>query len=462
MRNRSELSLAIFLLVAGYSLVAGLLVQLVIAPRIDPGLLGSIGLIPGLDTASFHEMAVSMASAMKEEGWSAWEWNPGWSANQPVGVMAVFYYYLGASPLVLLPFNAFVHGASAVVLFHLIHQLGFSFRESIAGVLPFSFLPSTLTWVTQFHKDGIYCLGLFVLLLGCVTILKANRLGFYGVGLVGMVAGGILMATMRGYSTTLVVVAIGLASILVVLPSLIRCGKGQRSQVLGSFACLLLGSVLLIPFAGTKGGEVSQDRVVRVDSSEEGSAPNSTDQWTSQENENYIPPATPWITSDWLPSSVDSAFHRLIHNRTVFLWMFPDAGSIVDGERKFDSVGSVVAYAPRALLIGLFSPFPNSWLGEARSPTGGLQRRVAAIETLLGYLLLVGAGSGLILTRSRNLIFVLLVSLLLVVVLVYPVPAIGSLFRLRFGPFSLFLGVGLAFLFRYFWKCREMRSRVPR
>tara|TARA_R100000027_G_scaffold61041_2_gene52133 strand:- start:3091 stop:4482 length:1392 start_codon:yes stop_codon:yes gene_type:complete len=458
--NRFGLKASIFLLVTAYALCVGILVQKVIVPYMG----GENGLLPVLDTVTFHEMAIEMSDRMDSEGWSAWEWNPGWSANQPVGIMAAVYYFVGPDPIYLLPINALFHGLSAVVLLALFQVLGWGARASVAGILPFVFFPSTLTWVSQFHKDGLYCLGLFSMFLGCAKILSAaswrSRIG----GIVWIVLGAFWAGLMRGYGVTVFAIAAFLVGAFLIGVSFLSARKRTLRECANSLV-FILGILAILPFAGTKGGNVSSgsndadevtesSETVVVASVEEEPAPVTI---AEVERPSYLPPETPWQESSWLPGPVDRNVHRLVHNRTVFFWLFPDSGTFVDKDQEFRRAEDVLFYLPRALVIGLFSPFPDIWLGDGQTETGGAQRRVAAVETVIAYVLLAGCLYGLIRWPSREKFFVVLVSILLIVALVYPVPAVGSLYRLRFGAFSLLLGMGAISLFQAFtlWRLKR-------
>jgi len=448
---------AVFLLVGGYALVAGVLVQEVVAPVVSDGVTPD-GLIPGLDTVTFHRMAEAMAADIREEGWSAWEWNPGWSANQPVGIMAAVYVITGVSPLYLVPLNAAVHGLSAILLFLILHRCGFRPRECFAGVLPFAFFPSTLTWVAQFHKDGIYCLGLFAMILGCLLILGSIHWKKRVVGVILVFWGGLMVALVRDYSLLVFFVAAGFSGFVYSFFAW-RRSAAQRNQA-GIVFLLFLGSLLPVLFlAGEKGSEgkgdpLRKDEVILVENSN-GRAGPSSDQAELPTDEG--PPQTFWVESFWLPDFVDQRVHQLIHNRTIFLWLFPESGSLVDEERPFRNAMEVLSYVPRAMAVGLLAPFPAKWFGEAASPTGGIHRKVSAFEMIFSYACLMSLLACLLFRPQRDRWFVALTAVLMILPLVYAVPAVGSLYRLRFGPYALLLGLGLAFLYQQ-WTARRLKG----
>ncbi len=106
--------------------------------------------------------------------------------------------------------------------------------------------------------------------------------------------------------------------------------------------------------------------------------------------------------------------------------------SLVDSDVDIVSLDRALGYVPRALLIGLFAPFPWQWF-DTQGSTGAM-RMVAGVEVCLILFLfpafLVGAWN---LLRRRQLdgILLLVVGLMLAIPLSLAVANIGTLFRLR-------------------------------
>ena len=72
--------------------------------------------------------------------------------------------------------------------------------------------------------------------------------------------------------------------------------------------------------------------------------------------------------------------------RYGFVTSYPGAGSNIDTDVEFKSIGDILGYLPRAALIGLFAPFPQMWF-EAGPQVGYAGRIVSGLETLLMYLM---------------------------------------------------------------------------
>ena len=108
-------------------------------------------------------------------------------------------------------------------------------------------------------------------------------------------------------------------------------------------------------------------------------------------------------------------------------------GSVVFPQITFRRPRDLVEFAPRALLVAWFAPFPYQWLDSAAT-TGGVFRILSGFETLVFYLLLpwILRGAWRLVRRGTSIGwliigFIFLFSFMLGLV----VPNIGTLFRLR-------------------------------
>jgi hypothetical protein len=115
-----------------------------------------------------------------------------------------------------------------------------------------------------------------------------------------------------------------------------------------------------------------------------------------------------------------------------------DDGSRIDAEVKFRSPGDMIRYAPRAIVIGIFAPFPNMWLGVGKQVGAG-GRWISGLEMLVTYLLEGLALIGLWVARRKLEVWLLFgVAVLGSVALGLVVSNIGALYRLRY-PFWIMM-----------------------
>lgn len=116
------------------------------------------------------------------------------------------------------------------------------------------------------------------------------------------------------------------------------------------------------------------------------------------------------------------------------------AGTTIDADAQFKTFGDLVRYLPRALVIGLFSPFPNMWFATGRQ-VGRIGRVLTGGETFITYGLEGLALVGLWYSR-RQLAGWFLMGFAAVGALSLGLVAanIGALYRLRY-PFWLMMTV---------------------
>jgi hypothetical protein len=138
--------------------------------------------------------------------------------------------------------------------------------------------------------------------------------------------------------------------------------------------------------------------------------------------------------------------------------VIPNTGaSNIDTEIEFHSISDLMRYAPRALAIGMFSPFPNTWftVGQRADRAGWA---LAAAETFCIYLLECLAVVGLWRARRRLAVwFLLMFALMGIGSLAIVTSNLGALYRLRY-PFLLMvlvIGAGGAVTV-----IRALRSRL--
>jgi len=115
-------------------------------------------------------------------------------------------------------------------------------------------------------------------------------------------------------------------------------------------------------------------------------------------------------------------------------------GSNIDTDVRFQTSGDLIRYLPRALVVGLFSPFPNMWSRTGRQVGQG-GRWLSGFETLLTYVIECLALFGL--WRGRRELaawFLFIFAGLGALAIGIAVNNIGALYRFRY-PFWVLLVV---------------------
>jgi hypothetical protein len=97
-----------------YTLIAGLVLQLVILPFVLPSWHAGDGVLKGMDGPKFHAIASGRAERIDTEGWGAWELQPGRQAV--AGIASALYALFVPVPAVLLPLNAALNATAAVCM----------------------------------------------------------------------------------------------------------------------------------------------------------------------------------------------------------------------------------------------------------------------------------------------------------------------------------------------------------
>lgn len=412
-------SLGVFFLAFAWSLIAGLLIQWVVLPAL-PGLHAGHGLMKGGDWIGFHRDAVERASLMQHQGWKVWELRP--QGNAPIGIAAAVYVLAGISePWVVLPINAAVFALAAVSLHGIFTSLAPG-RLAFMATLPFVMFPSAAMIYGQIHKDVFSVAG--TLVIAFVWVRFAQRVETSWRSVLGRVAltavGCLLVWTVRGY----LLQPLMAASLLTVLLLGIMTGRGRGALWWGGILLCLL----------VQAGYNQRPSVASVPS-----VPSASTASTAVPSGPFGPAGPSG------PSYLERAVATLNAARVGFAGSAPHAGSNIDTEVRFGSLADVVSYVPRALQVGLLTPFPSMWVSDGVSPGSGAMRFISGMEMAVSYVLLIGVGLllyGLKVNRPALLVAILM-AMVLTLVLALVVGNVGTLYRMRYGSWQLLNGLGV-------------------
>ena len=407
----------IFVLVFFYSLSIGLLLQLVVLPFVIPELDAGHGLLKGGDWIGFHREAVQLAERIRHEGWAAWQLRP--LGNAPIGIAAAVYALTGISePWVLMPLNATMFAVSATCLYMVFAHLA-PRQLAYVATMPYVFFPSAAMIYGQIHKDVWSIAGVSLVTLVWVRFAAHPVLEWKGSALQGMLAlsGGLLIWLVRPYLVEVVLAASALTASVIAVRAVFVSGVDSRHS-LAWWVGMALSIALLVSFvwlpSGNQGNKISERTT------------------------NFV-----WYYTDLIPAAADETLSRLGESRRRFTEGYPLAGSNIDTEVQFHSAADVVRYIPRALAIGLFSPFPNLWGESGVSPGADHMRLLAGIETVFSYLVIPGVLLLFIRRGSRGMTTVLLIQAVVpLIVLALIVSNVGTLYRMRYGYWQILIGLG--------------------
>lgn len=410
-----------------YALAMGLILQKLVLPMM-PSMHAGHGLLND-DASFFHSVAWDMAQRIRADGWGAWKLLSSGSVTGNVGLLAAVYVFAGPEPAWFLPINAAFHALGATLLLKLGTEL-MGRKPALFAAFLFLVFPSSLVWYGQNHKDAFLISGFLLVLLAFVRGLRGGDTAFWRNGLM-LGVGIFLVAIMRSHMVAVYALAMGCALAFMVFLQLLWPkidGWGGIRRGLGLLLLALLAAVL-----APKNNELISTDLVQISSKARALAA-ETGVDTGIDLGIWE-----WQPLEALPTKVDGALKQISSLRVHFIESGRRVGasSVVDGDRKPENALEVLAYLPRAAVVGVFAPFPSFW-GERLS----LPRVIGSLETLILYLVCPGIFFALFKGRSREVIACLVVAAAVVTVLSYVGPNLGTLHRVRYGQFFIFLLAG--------------------
>lgn len=400
-----------------YASFMALLLQKAVLPLL-PDMHAGHGLLMN-DAIVFHNMAVEIAHRIHVSGWTEWYLYPqGASAN--VGLLSALYSLLGPDPAWFIPFNAAAHATGALLIYRIGSDLVSSDVGKLGGLLAgicFLVFPSGLQWYGQNHKDAFAIAGTLLALGAWLNTHNPQfRLEWrnLGMGLVATSSGVVLLGLVRPYYVLVIVIGF-VASFLVS-----SIWRSSIRQIAVRFMFIVLLAALAAGFArlGTAVGVYGENL-----------SPSTL--FSSKQFE--------WKASETAPETLDRILRRASEIRAhfVFFGRSVAAGSEIDGDHLPDTAWRAIAYFPRALVVGLFAPFPSTW-GERVT----LPRLAGAMETACWYLAFLGAVVAVVRHKSRKLLAGAVFCAVLITMLAYIHPNVGTLYRQRYGLWHFCMLIG--------------------
>jgi hypothetical protein len=405
-----------------FVLSAGLTIQLLLLPSVS-SLHAGHGLLKGGDWVWFHEEAAVIARKMLSGGWSAWNLRA--SGNTPIGLTAALYFVTGIyEPWLVLPVNAFFFALSTLFLYELAALLTEQPLAKLLATLPFLCFFSAATIYGQIHKDVFSIAGVLLVVLSLGYLVRLGEIDRSSVltilGLISVAC--VLVWSVRPY--LLLILFVGGVSGLALV-----CAIWGRSRTRLWWLAILSSTLILCAGAGTNFLP---------------NAPRNPIAFQLRPMQPISPTGGSWIENKILGFVLSIDYSRQ---------GFSDpAGSNIDTQVRLDSIGSLLAYLPRALQIGVLAPFPNSWLSSSSHPGGAIMRTVSAFEMAVSYVLLVGLIFGLLRQKWRNpvLWIVLYLTLFFILLQALAIPNVGALYRMRYGAWQLLNALGvIGFVYLY-------------
>lgn len=378
-----------------------------------------VGVAFALDSVSYREQALYMASLLREGRVRDWINYRAKLATFHARIYSMSYallgWLLGEGILAIEPVNLFYY-LTMVALTYLIGASALSPIIGRLGAVAIGLWPSLLMFTTQLLRDPMYicCFLLLVwILIICIKGLSGwTRVGIYTAA--GLAALSLVLLA-RAAMWEIVLLTVLLASGVCFLSQ----ARTRRLDLRTSVAVLLLCiAVFLLPRV-MSGGRV-------VDRYEQAVARNPALHTTSNDG-------SPWSK---LATQIGWARH-------VFIVAYPGSGSNLDADIELRTAGDIVKYLPRALQLGLLAPFPSMWFAPG-AKVGLTGRLVIGAEMLVLYGMLILSVVTVVRERRRLLVwFLFLTSVLGCTILALVVVNAGALYRLRYPYFIPIILLGL-------------------
>jgi peptidoglycan biosynthesis protein MviN/MurJ (putative lipid II flippase) len=418
-----------------------LMFQKVVLPML-PGLYAGHGLLIR-DPITAHNAAVTYANKIREFGWSQWKLFPSANEGGNVGILSALYALFGPDPALFIPFNAAAEATCALMIYRLGSTLWAGRIGTVGGLVAaivFLVFPSSLQWYGQNLKDAFVIAGTLTMLYVQLRLLQGDgrdasqllRLFLL------MLGGAALCAIFRPYFPILLLAVFGMCWLVVAAALCVRRALVRERRLLARGA-LMLAVLAPIALLAAK-SNVAENALVENGATASAMTRSSAGALASAgSSEDLLPEPWSWHKSDWMPHAIDHIFQRVSELREHFAEYGESvsANSAIDVNRVPESAGEVLLYLPRALQIGLFAPFPTSWQDRVSAP-----RLVGALETSVWYLFFPGVLLLAWRRPSRALLFGGCFAAVLLVILSFINPNVGTLYRQRFGVWMCVLLAG--------------------
>ena len=386
------------------------------------------------DSFVYHQEALRLSDLLKSgdyDGW--WGSSPFWHAKW----IALPYAILVADPLSFAPTNSLIWAITIYCVYKITNQL-FPDRRRLAIVtaLTFGLWPSYFLHTTQLLKDPLYIMGILLMFWGCINLLSVWRT----ISSVFLLSLGVLIAYLnRTYILEPLICLSLLAAILAVWQTRRAWGQAGLAILiiagLGVYCYIQRPEIQIQPLSEHYGQVKTQFQ-------------SHTEVPRSGQNRYWSP----------IAKIVETCVGKISYLRERHIRKYPDAGSNIDTNLHFRSFTDILAYIPKATLVGFLAPFPPHWFEDAKT-AGRVSRVVAGLEMVVWYILLVGFLYFLV-TGPVDLhirIWMLVYTLSLVLPTALVVTNLGALYRMRFVYFLPILIGGLEGCIR-FWQFRLQKA----
>ena len=415
------------------------------------------------DGAKYQPRAIELVEILKQQGIKAWL-TEGAPAN--VKLLSLEFVALGPlfgySTLSAEPLNLISYLAIISLTFLIAMEFG-SRRAALICAGLVALWPTLLLHTLQLLKDPLFIAGALALILCVTTWLTRFYTSAMAGWVTGLLVGVILTLLLIRFDFALIIVALALLGFAFLL---VRQMIERRWLVLNTASSTV---VVLVTVAVIVVIVNSHDKKQHVIEAIKNYPSNVIGVLKSVATDRIRLPTVVTLArrdQSGNPTGAEQFADRLAAGvgdiRSRFILFDSDSGSSIDGEVQVNNFKSLVLYAPRALEIGSFAPFPNRWF-EAGKRVGRTGRLISGIETFGFYVLEMVAAVGMISDRRSLarwwLVFVVMFG---VTAIALVVPNVGALYRFRYTFWIVVLILGVTGLENIFaeWIRRPSNRRA--
>jgi hypothetical protein len=401
--------------------------------QITPNLIDPDGIMPSFasDSYTYRQPAIFLSAVLKEQGIRAWL-----AEGEPVHIklisllFALFGSIFGYTPLSVELLNLCCYLCVVSLVFAIGKELAGE-RAGLIAAVTVGFWPSFLLHTTQLLKEPLFISGgLAFILIVTTTLTRTYTKRTAAIVSLITVLFATLLLRIRFQLGLILLAAVGFGLLMLVVRQIL-----ERRLLFWNAVCpvlvLVAGALSPLYMAAAvvkhKQFEPAQigplKRVAAI-----GQFPSKVNDMTSGSHKN----PTSAGSDTRLPTVFTWAMREIFATRHNYNVDVLDAGSAVDQNVEFRSVKDVVSYLPRAFALGMWSPFPNTWLRTGKH-VGRTGTTVAGAETAAMYLFQLLALAGVIIGRRRIAsVLLLLFTVFGVTMLGLVVSNVGTLYRLRY------------------------------
>lgn len=404
------------------------------------------------DPQYYRSLALKKSIEIRQSGFGQFELRP--QGQGSAGVASLFFL-VSNSPYGYVALNGVLHAVSVVALASILMRW-FPRRVSILSTMPLMISPLMITWFSQINKDSYVTAGALLFILGLLKLINLKSSSAWRSGLTAflvVLAGMVLIWVVRPYVNQILlpITALILATIF-----WLRVRRGVNKAELALFS---VPAVAVITCLGLMGNGAASDATLEGLKDFEGlpvtmQIIHGTDSVWAKCFANID--KSHWQNSQSLPDSFNEKLKALMGQRCLTFTMLETQEnsntlrSIIDTDKLPANSWEALGYAPRAMLLGVFSPWPDRWDYVLRNGPSTFYT-VAPVEAALLYIGLAALLHWGIRNQASDLLLTIAICVPVMTAYAMANPFLGALYRYRYPWWMLLVCMGVAALLTVFW-----------